>query len=79
MLGDNLTAKQLEILQAIRAGSMKSELEGLAEENKKSEDAVEWKKVEAKPAKAELNTVDKEGGKSENNSGNKRQQKAAKK
>ena len=38
MLGDNLTAKQLEILQAIRAGSMKSELEGLAEENKKSED-----------------------------------------
>mgnify|MGYP006102285643 CR=1 FL=1 len=48
---------------------MKSELEGLAEENKKSEDAVEWKKVEAK---AEPSTVDKEGGKSENNSGNKR-------
>jgi hypothetical protein len=51
---------------------MKSELEGLAEENKKSEDAIEWKKVEAKPAKSELSTVAKEGGKSENNSGNKR-------
>lgn len=65
MLGDNLTAKQLEILQAIRAGPTKEEQALKATESKKeeakTEPAVEWKKIE-KPVKAP-ESVDKEGGK----------------
>lgn len=60
----------MEILQAIRAGSNKEEddlkKEAKKEENK-SDDDVQWKKIEKSPE-----NVEKEGGKSENNTGNKR-------
>jgi len=60
----------MEILQAIRAGSNKEEedlkKEGKKEDNK-SDDDVQWKKIEKSPE-----SVEKEGGKSETNTGNKR-------
>jgi hypothetical protein len=72
----------MEILAAIRSGSKKSEEK--EEENKSVEekltkftdmdDIVEVKKGENKPAQKAA-VVEKEGGKSEENTGNKRKQK----
>jgi hypothetical protein len=66
----------MEILQAIRAGSNKEEddlkKESKKEENK-SDDDVQWKKIEkTEKIAATPESVEKEGGKSENNTGNKR-------
>jgi len=66
----------MEILQAIRAGSNKEEddlkKESKKEENK-SDDDVQWKKIEkTEKTAATPESVEKEGGKSEINTGNKR-------